>query len=448
MKRLSFRDPLSAVFDENDKIIRKLNSSNALFYSELFEKEFFKKMIESKLIQNSLIDKKNNQITMCHKKLENFTEVTEMSSYQLFLAGKLTLDIAIECLKNGFMLKDASSWNIVFHHGKPIFLDIGSFEKWNGENTWIAYGQFIRHFITPLILNKELGISTSKLFITERDGIYPADAKKKLGIKIFKSTLYLEFVLTPSFFKSSKLNNHKKKSSNVELNQKILLIILKRLKKKLLTLEPLSSSFWTNYTNKRDHYSNQDIIIKKNIIEDFFQSHKGKVLDVGCNTGEFLFLAARYSDETYGIDIDENCINLIQKKLRNENITLSNVNISNPTPSIGWDNKETYGYIKKNINYYDTVIFFGIIHHLITIDRIPLIDIIDLLAKLTKTHLIFEFVSNKDDKFLELASSNIDLYNNFTKENFENIIKKTFNIVEIYNLDYNKNRHVYILKKI
>ena len=50
-----------------------------------------------------------------------------------------------------------------------------------------------------------------------------------------------------------------------------------------------------------------DIEKKKQIIENFLQENKGKVLDIGCNTGEFLFLASKYSSESHGIDIDEDC---------------------------------------------------------------------------------------------------------------------------------------------
>ena len=275
-------------------------------------------------------------------------------------------------------------------------------------------------------MNKELKIPVSKLFLTDRDGVYPKNAKNKLGLKVFKSLKYLEFILAPSMIKSASINIKKENSSNSEINQRILLTILGRLRKKLLSLEPLASSFWTEYTEKRDHYSKKDIEIKKDIIENFFKKNNGKILDIGCNTGEFLFIASKYCIETHGIDIDEDCINFIQKNLNGKNISLANVNFSNPTPGIGWKNEETLGYIKKNLNYFDTVIFFGIIHHLITIDRILMIDIIELLSKLTKKNLIFEFVTKKDKKFLELASVNIELYKDHTKENFEMIVKKFF----------------------
>ena len=447
MKRLSFRDPLSEVYLRNNQIIRKINKKEKFFFENLFKDDFYKKMTNDNWIQKSEINYNENQTEITHEKINNFTEVTEMSSYQLFLSGMHTLNIAITSLKNGYMLKDASAWNVVFYKGNPLFLDIGSFEKWNEEKTWIGYGQFIRHYLIPLILNKELKIPVSKLFLTDRDGVYPKNAKNKLGLKVFKSLKYLEFILAPSMIKSASINKKKENSSNSEINQRILLTILGRLRNKLLSLEPLASSFWTEYTEKRDHYSKKDIEIKKDIIENFFKKNNGKILDIGCNTGEFLFIASKYCIETHGIDIDEDCINFIQKNLNGKNISLANVNFSNPTPGIGWKNEETLGYIKKNLNYFDTVIFFGIIHHLITIDRIPMIDVIELLSKLTKKNLIFEFVTNKDKKFLELASVNIELYKDHTKENFEMMVKNFFSIKKVFELEYNSERVIYILEK-
>ena len=144
-------------------------------------------MIQKNWVQKSDILNKENFVEITHHKIQNFTEVTEMSSYQLYLSGMQTLNIAIESLKNDYMLKDASAWNVVFSKGKPLFLDVASFEKWDKQKTWLGYGQFIRHYIIPLILNKELKIPTSKLFLLYRDGVYPIDASNKLGIKIFKS---------------------------------------------------------------------------------------------------------------------------------------------------------------------------------------------------------------------------------------------------------------------
>ena len=131
MKRLSFRDPLSEVYLRNNQIIRKINKKEKSFFENLFKDDFYKKMANDNWIQTSEINYNENQTEITHEKINNFTEVTEMSSYQLFLSGMHTLNIAITSLKNGYMLKDASAWNVVFYNGNPLFLDIGSFQKWN-----------------------------------------------------------------------------------------------------------------------------------------------------------------------------------------------------------------------------------------------------------------------------------------------------------------------------
>ena len=263
MINLSFRDPVSKVFLNKEGVFRKLNSNNQLFFEELFKKNFFVEMQKSNWIQESIIIEKNNEKLIFHKKISNFVETNEMSSYQLFESGLHTLNILINSLKNGYLIKDASAWNIVFLKGKPFFLDVASFEEWGNEKVWLGYGQFVRHYIIPLILNKENGIPISKIFSGNRDGINPTDALKQLGLKVYKSFVYIEFILLSHMFRSRKIKKLNNPSGNPDINKKILLNILERLKKKLIKLEPDSSSFWSNYTKNRKHYSDKDILIKK-----------------------------------------------------------------------------------------------------------------------------------------------------------------------------------------
>mgnify|MGYP001444220025 CR=1 FL=1 len=99
MKKISFRDPLSAVYVDNNKIIRTIKKEDFLLFNDLFKKSFYKEMIQKNWVQKSDILNKESFVEITHQKMENFTEVTEMSSYQLFLSGIHTLNIAIESLK-------------------------------------------------------------------------------------------------------------------------------------------------------------------------------------------------------------------------------------------------------------------------------------------------------------------------------------------------------------
>ena len=319
------------------------------------------------------------------------------------------------------------------------------------KQVWSAYGQFVRHFIVPLIINKETAIKTSFLFNNYFDGIDPFTAKKILGIKSFKSWKNLEFIYLPSLLerkKITKVYNKPQNKNNKEINLAILLRIIKRLQEKIKSLEPKNQSFWSDYTFTRDHYTITDIEIKKNFFKKFIFDKNGCLLDIGCNTGEFLNLAKENENILpYGIDFDEECINFIQKKYINSNINLSCINIVNPPNGIGWLNLETQAFIKKNELFYEITLFFGIMHHLLVTHRIPLNEILKLLNDLTKNYVVFEFVNNEDKKFIELAGKNIYLYKYFDKVFFESEISKYFVIVEKINYIENNNRIIYILKK-
>ena len=119
---------------------------------------------------------------------------------------------------------------------------------------------------------------------------------------------------------------------------------------------------------------------------------------------------------------------------KKKNLTVFKLDLSNPSPSIGWINKEHEAFIKRMTKKFDLVLCLGLIHHLQITERIPLINIIQMLENLTSKYLIIEFISNKDQKFIELAGLNIILYENYTQKYFEDTLEKKFTLIKKMNL--------------
>lgn len=69
---------------------------------------------------------------------------------QLKDAALLTLEIQQRALRRGMSLKDASPFNVQFRLTRPQFIDTLSFEPDDG-GPWIAYEQFCRQFLAPLL---------------------------------------------------------------------------------------------------------------------------------------------------------------------------------------------------------------------------------------------------------------------------------------------------------
>ena len=76
-------------------------------------------------------------------------------------------------------LKDATSFNVQFHNGCPIFIDTLSFEKYKPGVPWIAYRQFCEQFLAPLSLMAYKDVRISQLLVSGVGSI-PIDLAAKL----------------------------------------------------------------------------------------------------------------------------------------------------------------------------------------------------------------------------------------------------------------------------
>src|SRR5579863_4053603 len=87
-----------------------------------------------------------------HKRIAFPSFPAEWPPEMLASAGFLTLDLAEKCLPQGWRLKDATPYNVLFRGPAPIFVDVLSFERREAQDSlWPAYAQFVRTFLLPLL---------------------------------------------------------------------------------------------------------------------------------------------------------------------------------------------------------------------------------------------------------------------------------------------------------
>ncbi len=83
-------------------------------------------------------------------------------------------------------------------------------------------------------------------------------------------------------------------------------------------------------------------------IKDFSSNRKkGKLLDIGCGTGEFLFVASGMGYDVEGIDFNKNAITFAKQKLGLSNVFATNL----------------YDFLKDKKERYDIVTIFEVIEH-------------------------------------------------------------------------------------
>ena len=476
----SFRDPAGRLLAYNNQIFRvidgmaisdlksfltssigkKLADSGQLVSTRFLNDDDAEKSFGNNWRRSLLNDNADGRIVE-HERIPFQSFPYEWPSEMLHQAGLLTIDLAESLLSEGFGLKDATPYNILYRGSAPVFVDLLSFERRDpGDPTWLPLAQFERTFILPLLVNKYFGLSLDSIFITNRDGIEPESAYRLCaGLRRltppFLSLVSIPNWLSPTANRDQKTGGgeiYKKKSlSNPEQARFILRGVFKRLRRHLESVAPKigRSSTWSDYMSPTSHFTQRYFAAKNDFVKGAIDEYRPKrVLDVGCNNGHFSLLSAAGGASVVSIDYDPVVVGDLWHKAYAEklNILPLAVNLTRPTPSTGWLNQECPSFLDRARGSFDCVLMLAVIHHMLVTERIPLAEIIDLAAVLTTDLLIVEFVPTDDPLFSCLTRGREELHSGLTEEVFKTAASRRFDIVRSQQL-IDSSRSIYLMRK-
>ena len=449
----SFRDPSGFIVHKNKKVFRVINHIYEDHYKYLINSGLYNTLVnQGFLINHNEINsstlKGNHYKILEVEKVPFISYPYEWSFSQLKDALLLTLKIQKICVEFNMTLKDATPFNIQFKDNKPIFIDTLSFELINDENyVWKPYKQFCEMFLGPLCLMKYVDPNLNKLLINYINGV-PLDLINKLlpFSKKF-NLLVLTHLVIPSFVKSKV--NSSKKSIKSKISKTQHLNIINQIEDFVFKMNPPNLiSEWGDYNNETISEKKDYVIDKENTIKSFLKDENYNLTwDIGSNDGFFSrIIADKYSEYLISFDIDWRCVDSNYLKCRDLNI--NNVfplilDLSNPTPSIGWMNKERSS-VYKRFGSPDLITCFAVIHHVINVG-IPLESFIEFLSKSTKDILI-EYVPYSDPKCQIIFESRDENFKYPSIDEFEKLIINKFNIIKTKELVETK-RTLYLLRK-
>src|ERR1017187_2193906 len=182
----TFRDPAGSLSFEDNQVIRSIAPSAHAAVLDLLETRFCGTMQQRGDLIDAEIDDSTPILRLRHPKIPIPTYPWEWTPAQWHVAAELTLNLCDEALAAGWILKDATPLNVLFTGPRPIFVDILSCERRDParrdprSNLWLAYGQYVRTFLLPLLMNRLLSWPLS-LSLFQRDGYEPADCFAALG---------------------------------------------------------------------------------------------------------------------------------------------------------------------------------------------------------------------------------------------------------------------------
>ena len=430
----SFRDPSGFIFEQEKILYRQVNKVfkehfelfiNSGFYEKLAQQQL---LIPHEIINENLTGSNDWYATLKPERIPFISYPWEWSFDMLKDAALLTLRLAKEATASGLVLKDATPYNIQWHKGRFIFIDSLSFEKYNPEEPWIAYRQFCENFLAPLLLMHYSKNSLQQLLLAYPEGVPLAIARSLLpGRSKLSLHTYLHIHLhaniagRKSGAPSSKQKFSKKKF--LDLISSLELVINK------LKLSGKSTA-WSAYyeeASQRNDYLEQ----KKKIISQWLDKMPipKTATDLGANDGEFSRLLSSKKIPTIAADFDPYCINKLYNDLKisgEKNIQPLIVDLSNPSPAIGVNNKERTSFLARF--RVDLVLALALVHHLAIGKNIPFEMIADLFQNISST-LIIEFVPREDEKVQLMLAGKKDIYPGYTEEKFEKAFGNYFRVL-------------------
>jgi hypothetical protein len=463
----SFRDPAGFIFYREDKVYRAVNFSYKDDYTSLIQSGLYQALVDKGwLIPHEEVSEDSlGGNPFPGQPVFKFLHVATIPfiSYpyewcfsQLKEAALLTLNIQLLALEHGMTLKDSSSFNVQFYQGKPVFIDSLSFTAYEEGKPWVAYRQFCTHFLAPLALISKISPHLRGMLQLYPEGI-PLMLASKLLKKKTKWSPFFQMHVHYHAKLENKYSGDTKASAKIKYNlsKTRLAAIIKHLQSGVSALQmDVSKTEWSDYYQEFS-YSDEAFAYKKELIKKWASElPAGITWDLGSNTGVFSKLVQPYARQVVAFDIDYLAVEKFYLSLKNDevkNILPLVQDLGNPTPAIGWSNRERKSLTQRGPA--DLVLALALVHHVCIGNNVPFLKFAEYLSGLTK-YLIIEFVPKHDPQAQRLLVTREDVFQDYQQPVFEAAFGSCFRIDKRQELTgtertlYLMTRHDEIAEKI
>jgi len=448
----SFRDPAGYVFSRDGRIFRAVDEATTGHLRALEQAGVLPRLIQSgAIVPTRFVEDARlaAELAAEHAPFHSFLEHDvigtlsfpyEWTVSMIADAGIATLEVQDQALQASASLKDATAFNIQFVGGRPVFIDLGSFERPPRLDVWFALGQFNQMFVFPLLLCVHHGWDPRAYFLPRLSGRSVEDVSRTLGRlerwgprALFDVTLPL--ALNKAAQKQTQVDRSLLERANPDARPQRLQIERLRGKVRKLAEAYRPAGTWSDY-ERTCTYTDAAEEAKKTLVRRFLEARRPKrVLDLGCNTGDYSRIAAAAGAEVIAADGDHDAVEILYRRLRREpaSITPMVIDITNPSPAIGYLNQERPSFLER-LNA-DCVLGLALLHHLLISGNLSLPATCELFAALTSDLLVLEFVPTDDPMFRRMLQFRRDLFSGIDLAACKQAFSQRFRLLEEHSIE-------------
>ncbi len=436
----SFRDRDSRVFyDSLGDVLRSLSRDGLDDWQALASSHVYSRFSEAgHLVTTELVEAEPSgrngwSALLRHERVPFISYPYEWTFSMLKDAALLELDLVLAGLEEGLILKDASPYNVQWRGPRPVFIDIGSFERLRPGEPWAGYRQFCMLFLYPLLLQAYRGVPFQPFLRGSLEGIEPAVCRRLFSVRDLLRRGVISHVLLHERLERQNGNRAgtvRKELEAAGFGTELIKANVARLRKLVGRLDlPASESTWSGY-GSCNTYADEESQRKAELVATTARAVGPRLIwDLGCNDGRYSRIAAEHASYTLAIDADQVTIDRLYRSLVTEgerSILPLVVDIADPSPALGWRGLERKTLVERGRP--DLVLCLAVVHHLAITRNIPLQSILDWLRSLEST-LLVEFPGSEDPMVRRLlGAKRPGTHVDYERETFERLLAERFTV--------------------
>jgi SAM-dependent methyltransferase len=429
----------------NGQCERIIPAGSALFFSKFLESNCFKRIVgKGYFIPSEIISyDMDSGLVIKHPEIPFVLYPFEWTASMLKDAALTWLDIVRDMEESGYALKDGHPWNIVFRSTNPIWVDFTSVTDSIRDGKLAGQRDFIEYFIKSLnMFSTDLApfarLGLTQLFgppLTWMNSVSMLDVRliyalrrKDLSVLI----MFWPFLIRMVSLKLSTLKKHNK------------LAVMESLRRIVLNMKvtPKSGEWSAYYKGKNelpqfnpftsDIEQFFSITPKHDVVYKIIKEHRpASVLDIGCNTGIYSYMAESLGARVLSIDPDEKAADELYRAAKNRalNITVGCSDFVAPMRPAEYMHKPRLRALHLRARS-EMVLCLAVVHHWVfKRHQLKFSDVSKILADVSEKMLVVEFVPPEDKHVMQWMNEN---YRWYSLGNFISELKKYFSHVEVH----------------
>jgi hypothetical protein len=433
----SFRDWDSRVYYDNGRVLRVLSEDGLRDWVALSESKVFREAVaERKLVATSRVDEApiaGAAAVLEHERIPFVSYPYEWTFAMLRDAALLQLELVRRALDEDLILKDSSSYNVQWNGSRPVFIDVGSFERLRPGEPWAGYRQFCMLYLNPLLLQAYKGVDFRPWLRGSLAGITPVEARRLLSFRdLFRRGVPTNVALHARL---ERKHDNSERDVKTELKRagfkkELIVANVRRLEKLVRGLEwEPGASTWSGYSATTS-YDEADAARKEAFVREVVHTREWNLVwDIGCNEGRHTRIAAENARYVVALDGDGAVVDRLYRSLVAEGTTTILplvADVTDPSPALGWHGLERQTLEARGCP--ELTLCLAVLHHVAIGGNVPVPEFLSWLAEL-RTALVIEFPTRDDPRVASLLMrKKAGAHPDYDREPFERALAERFEI--------------------